>query len=77
MIVGVDFVRAWNSPTIKAIRRGDVTSWEELMEVLGAETEGERKAAERAIRSLRGKLETDQIKKSPGDLMAVLAFLDL
>lgn len=77
MIVNVDFVRVWNSTAIKAIRRGDITSWEELMKMLGAETEGERKAAEAAIRALRAKHETDQIKKSPGDLMAVLAFLDL
>lgn len=77
MIVNADFVRVWNSSAVRAIRRGDVTSWDELMEMLGAETEGERKAAEKSIRMLREKLETDQIKKSPGDLMAVLAFLDL
>jgi len=77
MIVDKDFVRIWNSPVIRAVRRGDVNSWEDLMKLLGAETEGERKAAEAAIRAFREKLETGKTMKSSGDLMAVLAFLDL
>jgi len=76
-IVDADFVKNWNSPAVKAIRRGDITSWDELMELLGSDTPGARESVERSIRMLRVKLEESKVKSPSEELMAVIAFLDL
>jgi len=76
-IVDADFVRSYNSPAVKAIRRGDITSWDGLMELLGSDTPGVRECVERSIRMLRVKLEKSKVKNPGEELMAVIAFLDL
>jgi len=77
MIVNAEFVKCWGSPEVKAIRKGDITSWEELMGKLSAASKDERLAIERAIRSIVSEIKSGRIKKSLGDLMAVIALLDL